>query len=185
MFNPSLSMKRALSIVLLIIFLFNQAGYYGIHWIALQHHQSEILTRLDNNDVAGLETTTLQIPLNVPYPAAAPEYERIEGAFEYHGGHYKLVRQKLENDTLHVVCIRDVNEERLQHALNDFIKLSHSHTTDTKTLKLINSFCKDFHHTHQTGPQYAAGWSLALTHFHKPYIIQQGVRTICASPPRS
>jgi len=178
-------MKRALPIVLLIIFLFNQVGYYGVHWLALQHHQTKTLLKLDNNDVAGFETTTLRIPLNVPYPTATPEYERIEGSFEHHGEHYKLVRQKLENDTLYVVCIRDVNEERLQNSLHDFIKLSHDNTASSKTLKLLSSFCKDFHHTYEPGLQPASGWSLALCHLHTSSALQPGTRTIHAPPPRS
>ena len=178
-------MNRVLPIVLLTIFLFNQVGYYGIHWLALQHHESEISQKLDNNDVAGLETTTLRIPLSVPYPSAVPDYERIEGAFEHQGQHYKLVQQKLQNDTLYVVCLRDVNEERLQLALHDFIKLSHSSATDSKTVKLLASFCKDFHHTHQPALLHASGWALALTQRYKSYALQQGIRTICAPPPRS
>jgi hypothetical protein len=177
-------MKRALPLVLLVIFLFNQVGYYGVHWLTLQHHRSEILRKLDNNEVDGFRTVTLKIPLAVPYPAATPEYERIKGAFEHHGERYKLVQQKLENDTLYIVCIRDVNEERLQHAMNDFVKLSHDNTTDSKTFKLLNSFCKDFHHTYQPGLQHASGWSLALTHLYTSSALRSGRRTICVPPPR-
>lgn len=177
-------MKRALPFVLLVIFLFNQVGYYGVHWLTLRHHQSETLRKLDNNEVDGFRTVTLKIPLAVPYPAARSEYERIKGAFEHRGERYKLVQQKLENDTLYIVCIRDVNEERLQHALNDFVKLSHDNTTDSKSFKLLNSFCKDFHHTHQPGLLHASGWSLALTHLYTFSALRSSLRTIFVPPPK-
>ena len=34
-------------------------------------------------------------------------YERVNGEFEHNGEFFKLVKQKLENDTLNIVCIKD------------------------------------------------------------------------------
>jgi hypothetical protein len=177
-------MKQALSIVLLFIFLFNLVGYYGIHWLLLRHHHTETLRKLDANDFTEFETVTLRVPLTVPYPMAQPGYERVNGAFEYQGQHYKLVQQKLENDTLYVVCIRDAHETRLQNSLNDFIKTSSENPSTSQTLKLLNSFCKDFHATVQpvlTGTQ---GWSLVLNTTSTSHSLTTFTPPAYTPPPR-
>lgn len=177
-------MKRALSIVLLIIFLFNLVGYYGVHWVSLQYYHTETLRKLNANDYAGFETVMLRIPLTVPYPAASQDYERIDGAFEHQGGQYKLVKQKLENDTLYTLCIRDRLEEQLQNSLQDFIKLSHDHPATSKTLKLLNSFCKDFQSAYQPDLSGTVGWWLLLTYLPADCALQSGTHAPCTPPPR-
>jgi hypothetical protein len=178
-------MRRALSIVLLFIFLFNLVGYYGVHWLLLQHHHSETQRKLDANDYMEFEAVTLRIPLTVPYPMAQPGYERVDGAFEHQGEHYKLVKQKLENDTLYIVCIRDVQEKQLQNSLHDFIRISSDHHSTSQTLKLLNSFCKDFHAATQPVLTGTTGWSLALITPSVNHSPVAGVHIAYAPPPEA
>ncbi len=73
-------------------------------------------------------------------------YERVNGEFEHNGEFFKLVKQKLENDTLSVVCIRDHKEKELLGAFKDFIKLSNDlPTTDSQhAIILLSKLLKDY-----------------------------------------
>jgi hypothetical protein len=73
-------------------------------------------------------------------------YERVNGEFEHNGEFFKLVKQKLENDTLNIVCIRDHKEKELFGAFKDFIKLSNDlPTTDSQhAIVLLSKLVKDY-----------------------------------------
>jgi hypothetical protein len=73
-------------------------------------------------------------------------YERVNGEFEHNGEFFKLVKQKLENDTLNIVCIRDHKEKELFGAFRDFIKLSNDlPTTDSQhAIVLLSKLVKDY-----------------------------------------
>jgi hypothetical protein len=73
------------------------------------------------------------------------EYERVNGEFQYQGEFYKLVEQKLENDTLYVVCLKDTRERKLFEAMTDYVKLTNDlPTSSQKNVKLFGSMIKDY-----------------------------------------
>ena len=100
-------MRRLVSIFFLAIFLFNVGGYYLVFW-GLQYQAEQIAQKkLETATYAGSDEVTLAIPLSLPYPIYQEGYTRVYGNFEYQGVHYKLVKQKIENDNLIVVCFKD------------------------------------------------------------------------------
>lgn len=105
----------------------------------------EMNQRLDAEDFAADEMVTFNVPLAVPYYNDSRDYERVSGAFEHNGEFFRLVKEKLQRDTLYIVCIKDHKEKRLFNALTDFVKLSHElPASSQQTLKLLGSFSKDF-----------------------------------------
>ena len=130
---------------MLFIFLFNGIGYYGLFYLTRKHLQADMLTKLDAGNYTDSQTVTLKIPLSLPYPLNTDaDYERVNGSFRYQGEFYKLVKQKLSNDTLYVVCIRDGEEKRLNAVVTDFIKITHALPASSKALKFLHVFMKDF-----------------------------------------
>jgi hypothetical protein len=87
----------------------------------------------------------IRIPMALPYPMVAG-YESIDGEFEHNGEFFKLVKQKLENDTLNIVCIRDHKQKELFGALKDFIKLSNDLPTShpQQAVLLLSKVLKDY-----------------------------------------
>ena len=143
-------MKRIVSILLLLIFLFNVGGYYLL-FVGLHHRADQLLSRkIEANQYDGTETIELKIPVTLPYPLQQNGFERVDGRFEHNGTYYKLIKQKLENDTVYIVCIRDNEEKRLNTVVTDFIKINHSLPASSKALKLLQGFCKDFESGLQT-----------------------------------
>lgn len=138
-------MKRSFSILLLLVFLFNVVGYYPVFWGLKYHARMEMTQRLDNENYNAAETVTIKIPLTVPYNTFGQDYERMAGSFEHHGEFFNLVKQKLEKDTLYIVCIKDHKEKQLHAAMTDFIKLSTDlPTSSQQTLKLLSGLIKDY-----------------------------------------
>jgi hypothetical protein len=120
-------------------------GYYFIYVGLRYQAKSEMMMRLDTRDYSSEETVTLKIPLTLPYWMTARDYERVNGEFQYEGEFYKMVEQKLENDTLYVVCIKDARERKLYEAMSDYVKLTNDLPASTqKNVKLFNSLMKDY-----------------------------------------
>lgn len=107
--------------------------------------KKDLLTRLDANDYTTDETLVLSVPLSMPYPIYSAGYERVEGDFEQHGRAYKLVKQKIENDTLFIVCIRDDQSTKIINAFQDFSRVANNLPVASKeALNFLAKLYKDF-----------------------------------------
>jgi hypothetical protein len=117
------------------------------------------------NDQAYLdeETVTLKVPLVLPYRIDLGEYERVDGEIEYAGEFYRLVKQKLENDTLFIVCYKDQDSKRIKQVLADYVKTFTDKPLDAKQhAGFYSGFIKDFIPTRTTVEAMTSGWCLAL-----------------------
>jgi hypothetical protein len=114
-------MKKIISILLLGVFAFNLGGYYlAFKALQVSAHQ-DMIERINNEEYNEDLTVELKIHLALPY-ATSPtsEFKRVNGRFEYQGDVYKLVKQKHENDTLYIICIKDHMEKRLITEFKDY-----------------------------------------------------------------
>ena len=177
-------MKKAFAITLLILFVFQFVGYYVIYVGLRYHAKSELLTRLDAKDYSSEETITLKIPFTLPYWMDSREYERVNGEFQYQGEFYHLVEQKLEKDTLYVVCIKDASETRLHEAMTDYVKLTNDiPASSQKNVKLFGSLMKDYVKGNGTEIlEIQQGWSLAYL-FGDPCFHLLSISSPVFSPP--
>ncbi len=138
-------MKRVLSIALIVLFLFNVIGYYGIYMAMLRQARVALNEKIDNEQYQEEQTVTIKIPLTLPYPVQE-DYQRVQGDFEHQGEFYKLVKQKYSNDTLYVVCLKSAEEKRAFKVFSDLVKLSteNSSTSSSQNSKTIVSVIKDY-----------------------------------------
>lgn len=137
-------MTRAKSIVLAFILLLNTVGYYGI-FLGLQYKHEIAMTRvIDLGSHGSLETVTLKVPVSIPYITDQMDYQRTIGQFEHNGELYRMISQRYANDTLTVVCIRDVEHKRISAALTEYVKnfsdKAPDHQTSKLRLTLINEY---------------------------------------------
>jgi hypothetical protein len=139
--NP---MKRVTSLLLLFVFLFGLIGYYGVFWVLSEKAQLESSERLDENRYDDKDAITIKFPLNLPYPIQSKEFERVQGSFHYQGEFYNLVKQKLENDTLYIVCVKDHEKKRLESFFSTITKVSHDQPVNSSAFKLLCSYAKEF-----------------------------------------
>jgi hypothetical protein len=138
-------LKKTLSILMLIIFLFNVGGYYIVFWALRYQSNKNLETILDAGTYSNEGTVELKIPINIPYPLQPAEFERSNGEFELNGEYYQLVKQKLENDTLHVLLIKDTHEKKLVETMTDYANLSNDFGgKDHKALNLLGKLLKEY-----------------------------------------
>ena len=176
-------MKKAFSITLLALFLFQFVGYYFVYMGLRYQVKSEMLVRLDAGNYSKEETVTLKIPFTLPYWMDSRAYERVNGEFQYQGEFYQLVDQKLEKDTLYVVCIRDAQEKKLHEVMTDYVKLTNDlPTSSQKALKLLSSLIKDYVKSVPTEISNSKGWFREFS-FAEPSVHLLTLASPVYSPP--
>src|SRR5690349_7689894 len=124
-------MRKFLALIVLVVFLFNTVGYYFAYQTIRSRSNTLLSARFDTDQYQAEEVVTTKLPLAIPYQSTT-EYQRAHAAFEHQGEFYRLVKQKIENDNLYVVCYRDHTEKKLSSLLSDFVKVTHDLPASSK-----------------------------------------------------
>lgn len=153
-------MRQISAIFLTIVLLINVLGFYGIFEGLNYRNKKMIIQRLDDQRYDEDQAITLKVPITIPYATNSKGYERVDGDFEYQGEFYHLVKQRLENDTLYVVCIKDAKSKKIHQALNDYVKTFTDKPIDAQSSgKILNTFLKDFLITSFEIKHLSNGWA--------------------------
>lgn len=169
-----------------MIFLFNVGGYYLV-FIGLQHRSDRLLSKkIEKNQFGSSETLELRIPVALPYPLLENGFESVDGKFEHKGTFYKMIKQKLENDTIYVVCIRDVSSKQISESLKDYIAKTNDLPINSKnTLNVFGKFLKDFEGNETSLMQYGNGWIAHLLFADPTFNLHQAIISRHAPPPKA
>ena len=181
-------MKKGLSIILLILFLFNVGGYYLVYWGLKYHKDQQLTERLDANLYDSEKTVLLKIPLTLPYPIGSQGYQRVDGRFEHNGEYFKLIKNKLQNDTLYVVCIRDHETRQLAKTIKDYVLLTQGliDTSPTQNaIHFLTKLVKDYCPHDGIKLIHQEGFSMFLQYNTLPENFAQPTLPIHAPPPRA
>lgn len=138
-------MKKLASILFTLLLLFNVVGYYGL-FLGLQvKHSADMIEKLDAEEYNTMESIIIKIPLSIPYASDAKDFERVDGEFEHQGEFYCLVKQRLSQDTLFVVCIKDHKRKRISETESNLAKsLSEGTSGDHSGSRALPTFIKDY-----------------------------------------
>jgi hypothetical protein len=153
-------LKKTIVIVILIVFLLNAIGFYGI-LIGLQFRiASETNHALDEDKYSTAEAITVKVPVSLPYSMDEENYHRVTGEFEHDGEVYRLVKQRFHGDTLYIVCVKDTKSKKINLALNDYVKTFTDHPLSAKQqgTKLVPSIIKDYLNTGISIENGTNGW---------------------------
>jgi hypothetical protein len=172
--------------MLLSVFLFNVGGYYIVLWV-LRHHSNIVLSqRVDAENYTADETIELKIPVTLPYQLQERNFERVHGKFEYEGEFYTLVKQKFQNDTLHIVCIKNQQEKRLVSSMSDYVKLSNDLPgSSKKAVTFLGKLLKDFNPSSATDVVETESWSSEITFTSNSYSCRTAPHSLITPPPKS
>ncbi len=179
-------MKRGLTLLMLSIFLLNVLGYYGV-FVGLQFkNKREMQARFDKEDYSPAQEVTIKVPLTVPYATDSREYTRVDGEFEHQGDTYRMVKQKLQRDTLYIVCVKDNASQNIKQALTDYVKTFTDKPVGEKSnSKTAQNLIKDYIVSSTTLQSVSDGWFKVLT----PGTLVAEYTTICnqlvGPPPKS
>jgi hypothetical protein len=177
--------KRIISIGLIILLLFNVLGFYGVFMGIRYSHQQSLIEKFNDEDYTSLETVTIKIPITIPYAAEQQDYQRVDGEFEHQGEFYRLIKQKLSNDTLYVVCAKDHENKRIHKALADYVKTftDDASNNDHHQSKVLNSFSKDYISTTFQISSSLQGWSCNVVKQHHDRVFIDSYSAAIVHPP--
>lgn len=166
-------MKKLVTLILLVLFLLNMVGYYGIFVGLRFSSEAALRQQFDAEMYSGVEVT-IKVPITIPYASDSRGYERVDGDFEYDGQVYRLVKQKLQSDTLFIVCIRDNETQKINQALADYVKSYTDKPFSTKqNAKTLNVFSKDYVSTTTVIESASSGWNFLATETATPSNLYQ------------
>ena len=158
-------------------------GGYHLVFLSLRYNAGQkMITRLDNNEYADEETFVSKIPMVHPYLISYNNYVRVDGTFEYAGEYFRLVKQKLENDTLYIVYIKDHRETHLVNLMNQFNRFSNE-SSSHEGYSLLPKFVKDIERTHATEVVQVNGWSASLQRTSHQLLHVNWTATVPSPPP--
>jgi hypothetical protein len=169
-----------------MVFLFNVGGYYVVFWTVRISGENQLSLRLDNDNYADHETFLFKLPLTLPYGINQQGYQRVEGSFEHGGQFYQLVKQKLENDTLFIVCIKDHEKKKIVDAFSDYTKLSHDLPTSSEKegLNLLSKLAKEFENNILLEIVMTEGWFLSRFYAIRQPDLLSSENNIPSPPPK-
>lgn len=145
---------------MLVLFLLNVLGFYGI-FLGLQFKVAQEANRnLDEERYSGGDMITFRIPLSIPYYAENQDYERVSGEFEHGGEVYRLLKQKYAGDVLYIVCVKDREAKKINQALEDYVKTFSDKPASAKgqSTKSLQAFSKDYLTTGVSIESQTSGW---------------------------
>ncbi len=108
-------------------------GYRAWFYYAEQHADASMEARLDNDRYDVNELTTLTIPLDNPYQQEQTSFQRATGEISYGGVTYQLVKRKVVDGNLVLVCLSDVHKTMLKKAKSDLANASSDQNSEGKS----------------------------------------------------
>jgi len=179
-------MRKLLSIVLSLLLLMNVLGYYGVFMGLHYKNSQDLMHRFDANDYGEQETVTIKVPLALPYASDDGQFERVDGELEHNGEFYRLVKQRLHQDTLYIVCYKDNQSKRIKQALADYVKTFTDKPVDAKSSgKVIQNFIKDYISSTIKIESVTDGWENPISFFSTEHVYHHPVVSLIKHPPKA
>ena len=155
-----------------------------VFWALRSQAKSDLLHRLDADAYSSEDVVVLTIPVSLPYPVYDKGYQRANGEVEYQGDYYELVKQKIENDTPFIVCVKDHQQKRLDRTMNEYTNLANNLPASAKhTMDLMGKLFKDFTGTSFASPSLELTLKYDILFSVDDFLIIQQVFPIDSPPP--
>lgn len=144
----------------MLLFLLNVLGYYGVlEGLQLKNKQN-LQAQFDSDEYERQHEVTIKVPLTIPYATDSREYSRVDGEFEHEGEVYRMVKQKLQSDTLYIVCVKDATSKDIKQALAEYVKsFTDKPASEKSQSKNLQNLIKDYIATSTILQSSNAGWS--------------------------
>lgn len=113
-------MRKYVSILLLLVLLFNIVGYRALFYYAEQKADFALETQLDDNLYNEQDLISINIPLDNPYLADEKGFERVNGELTFQGTTYKYVKRRVTKGNLVLYCIPNTQKMVLKKAGYDY-----------------------------------------------------------------
>jgi len=99
----------------------------------------------------------------IPYPVQEGVYQPMNGKFAHDGLFYKGIKQKIQNDTLFIVCVRDSNAKHINDVMKDYQKVATDDSSKSKQgQSLLNKLLKEYEAFKTLHVELQNGWTQSL-----------------------
>ena len=132
-------MKSLFATILLIVHLFNLAGYSFLFRYLNTAAASQLTKAIDRQEYPEDALLEVKMKLNLPYLTSMSDYERVDGEIEINGKHHKYVKRKITADTLYLLCLPDAERDRLRLAETQFASAANDFDPNEKSDKAAKS----------------------------------------------
>ncbi len=123
--------------------------------------------------------------MSIPYYNDADSYRRVDGQIEYDGEFFRLVKEKLVNDTLYIVCIKDHESKKIKQALADYVKTFTDKPVDTKhNGPPLKTIIKDFLPSSMKISAASSGWTREVAVTETDGLYSSEAPAFSGPPPR-
>ena len=183
-FHQALNVRKLFSILFALLLLLNVMGYYGV-FLGLQYkNDREMIQKFDAENYSDSEIVTIKIPISIPYASDSKEFQRVDGKFEHNGEFYRLVKQKLSQDTLYVACVKDYENKRIDDAMTSFVKTFTDKPVDNQSsAKIVITFIKDYIPQSFTVQHLTLGWETDVVKESSCSVLKSSFNSTIIHPP--
>ncbi|HEY5745593.1 MAG TPA: hypothetical protein VIU12_05935 [Chryseolinea sp.] len=159
-------MKRLFSFFFLLLILLNTIGYYEVLLFMEKQNYDKAVQKISGNENEISGNLLLKIPLASRFNEDDREYRKAQGEITVEGELYHFVKQKLYQDTLYIICLRDAKTSEVREALSDLSKTmaDQNHKSGNTQKGVDVSFAKFYTLSTTVKEPIETGWSRLLQH---------------------
>ena len=120
-----MSVKRIVSIILLVILAFNWLGYDLVVGLMNAHSNQIAEENIDNGNFDSQQLIEIKVDLELPYSTDWTAFEKTKGTISYQGIVYNFVERKYESGKMIYRCLPNHRGTELQNARDYFYSLAY------------------------------------------------------------
>lgn len=171
---------------MMLLFLLNVLGYYGV-LVGLQlKNKQNLQAQFDSDEYERQHEVTIKVPLTIPYATDSKDYTRVDGEFEHEGEVYRMVKQKLQSDTLYIVCVKDATSKDIKQALAEYVKsFTDKPASEKSQSKPLQNLIKDYIATTTSLQNNTFGWSNVVAYGEKVIAHPTWIAYTTSPPPKA
>jgi len=106
------------------VMLFNGFGYRMVSNYFDQKASDRLIELIDQNQFNEAELISIKTPINLPYYANNPRFERVDGEMLINGIVYQYVQRRVFNDSIEIRVLPNQDRLHIKNAREDFYKLA-------------------------------------------------------------
>ncbi len=117
-------LKKLSAILFMGVMLFNGFGYRMVSNYFDQKASDRLIAIIDQNGFNESELMSIKTPINLPYYANNPKFERVDGEMLINGIVYQYVQRRVYNDSIEIRVLPNQDRLHIKNAREDFYKLA-------------------------------------------------------------
>ena len=184
-------MKRFAAIFFLGLLLFNIAGYRLLFNWAEHRATTALIAAVDGEQYDASELITITVPLSLPYQMDWTDWEQVRGEIELDGVTYQYVQRKVVDGQIHLQCLPNKQQSKIESARDRFFELANSFQADGtgkkgaagSTIKFSKPALSDFDDQCMLWRIPQLSTPTPIQHFFDQSLIPQPALTVMGQPP--